>query len=222
MPGSIPSDTQSLLSCLKSTLPARWFQGPTPILDGILTGLASGWSGLCDLLNFTRLQTRLATATGSYLEGISHDLLGAALPRRSAEPDTSYRRRISRELVRERGTRTAVIAALTDLTGRAPIVFEPSRPADTGAWNGPLGYGSAGGWGSLMLPFQCFVTAYRATGSGIASMAGYGIAAGGYGSGTIEYAALSMLTGQITDTDISNAIAGVMPAATIAWTRIAN
>lgn len=222
MPTSIPGDTQDIVSRLKSTLPTRWFQATTPILDGLLSGLASTWSKLYDLLSLTRRQTRLATASGSFLDAIAQDFLGRTLPRRMAEPDSSYRRRIACELVRERDTRGAVIAALTDLTGRTPIVFEPGRPADTGAWNGRLGYGSAGGWGSLMLPYQCFVTAYRATGSGIASVAGYGIAAGGYGTGAIEYAGLAMLTGQITDTDITNTILGVMPTATTAWTRIAN
>jgi len=100
-------------------------------------------------------------------------------------------------------------------------VFEPSRPADTGAWSGPLGYGVAGGWGSLLLPFQCFVTAYRAQGSGIASTSGYGGPAG-YSVGPIQYASLAMLTGQITDADITAAIAGVMPTAAIGWTRISN
>ncbi len=80
----------------------------------------------------------------------------------------------------------------------------------------------AGGWGSLMLPFQCFVTAFRSQGSGIANVAGYGQSAGGYGTGAIEYAALAMITGQITDTDITRAIAGVMPVSSIAWTRITN
>ena len=77
----------------------------------------------------------------------------------------------------------------------------------------------AGGWGSLALPFQCFVTAFRAQGSGIAVTSGYNGSAG-YGQGAIQYASLSMLTGQITDSDIRAAIAGVIPTATIAWTRI--
>lgn len=219
---AVPGDLQNMLYRLKATLPTRWFQGATPILDGVLTGLANNWSQIYSLLDFTRRQTRLATATDSFLDGIGQDLLGSHLPRRITEPDALYRRRIAKEIIRERDTRTAVIAALVDLTGRSPGVFEPARPADTGAWNGPLGYGTAGGWGSLILPYQCFVTAYRATGSGIASVAGYGVAAGGYGRGAIEYAGLSMLTGQITDADIARAVTGVMPTATIAWTRIAN
>jgi hypothetical protein len=67
-----------------------------------------------------------------------------------------------------------MIQALTDLTGRAPAIFEPQRPADTGSWDGPtLAYNTAGGYGSLLLPFQYFITAYRPTGVGVANVAGY-------------------------------------------------
>ncbi len=214
-------DQNDMLARLKSTLPSRWFADTSPILNGMLSGIAWGWSWLYQLLIYTRLQTRLATATDSFLDQIAMDFLADRLPRRVEEPDARYRSRISRELLRERGTRAALVAVLTDLTGRIPIVLEPARPADTGAWNGQLGYGVAGGWGSLMLPFQCFVTAYRAQGGGIASIAGYGGPAG-YGNGAIQYASLAMLTGQITDQEIMATIAGVMPTAAIAWTRISN
>jgi len=215
-------DTPDMLSRLKATLPSRWFADTTPVLDGLLTGLAATWSWLYGALAYTKLQTRIATATDSFLDAITTDFFGLRLPRRPAEPDAAFRPRIQRELLRARDTRAAVIVVLTDLTGRPPHIFEPTRPADTGAWCGPLGYGVAGGWGSLMLPFQCFVTAFRAQGSGIASVAGYGQPAGGYGHGAIEYASLSMLTGEITDADITQSIASVMPVSTIAWTRISN
>ena len=215
-------DTPDMLSRLKSTLPLRWFADSTPVLDGLLTGLAATWSWLYAALAYTRLQTRIATATDSFLDAIATDFFGLRFPRRPAEPDIAFRPRIQRELLRPRDTRAAVIAVLTDLTGRPPQVFEPTRPADTGAWCGRLGYGVAGGWGSLMLPFQCFVTAFRAQGSGIASVSGYGQPAGGYGHGAIEYASLSMLTGEIIDADITQSIASVMPVSTIAWTRISN
>ncbi len=214
-------DPTDMLARLKSTLPQRWFADATPLLDGLLGGLAWSWSWLHGALGYVRQQTRLATATDSFLDAISLDLLGRRLPRRAAEPDPAFRRRIGLEILRERGTRAALIAVLADLTGRRPVVFEPACPADTGAWGGLLGYGLAGGWGNLALPFQCFVTAFRAQGSGIASTAGYGGPAG-YGKGAIQYASLAMLTGQITDADIDAAIAGIMPTAAIAWTRISN
>ncbi len=106
---------------------------------------------------------------------------------------------------------------LTDLTGRAPIIFEPARPADTGGYNSAsLAYGAAGGWGSLALPFQCFVTAYRPHGSGIATIAGYGTPS------PLARASLAMVEGQVTDADIMTAITSVLPTAAIAWTQITN
>jgi hypothetical protein len=208
-----------MLARLKAVLPPRWFADDTPVLDGLLAGLAAAAAWLYALLATVRQQARLATASGGFLDLIAQDYLGARIARRAGQGDGAFRTRIEAELLRERGTRGAIISVLGDLTGRAPVVFEPARAADTGAWGIATGYGAAGGWGSLMLPFQCFVTAYRAQGSGIARVAGWG-SGGGWGVGAIEYAGLEMLEGQLTDADIAAAIAGVMPVAAIAWTRI--
>lgn len=215
-------DQQDMQTRLRATLPARWFSDSSPALNGVLAGLSSNWAWLYGLLTSVKAQTRLVTATDIQLDGIAADSLGTSFPRRAAEPDESYRKRIQRERLRDRATRPALISVLTDLTGRVPVIFEPNRPADTGAWNGPLGYGLSGGWGSLTLPFQFFVTAYRAQGSGVANVAGYATGQGGYGTGIIQYADLAMLTGQITDKDILNAVTSVLPVATTAWTRISN
>ena len=188
-------DQQNMQTRLRATLPARWFSDTSPTLGGVLAGLAWSWAWLYTLLTTVQAQTRLATATDAQLDGLSADSLGAALPRRPTEPD---------------------------LTGQTPIIFEPTRPADTGAWNGPLGYGAAGGWGNMNLPFQFFLTAFRAQGSGVAIVAGYGTGQGCYGGGTIQYANLAMLTGQITDQDLRNAVTSILPVATTAWIRISN
>ena len=216
----MPLTQEMMQARLRSLLPSRWFPDATPVLDGLLAGLANGWLHVHALVEYAARQTRIATATDGWLDMIARDFFGRRVRRRAREEDAIFSLRIRRELLRERGTRAAVSSVLTDLTGRAPDIFEPSRPADTGAWNGPLAYNTTGGWGSLNLPFQCFVTAYRTPASGIAQVTGWNQPAGAWGMGTIEYASLSMIAGQVTDTDIYAAIADVMPAASIAWTRI--
>ncbi|MFO0949552.1 MAG: hypothetical protein U0835_00075 [Isosphaeraceae bacterium] len=154
---------------------------------------------------------------------ISADFFGRLRRRKPQEPDAAFRGRILAQLLLERGTRRGMIRALQLLTGYTPRIFEPWRPADTGAYNtSTLGYGVAGGYGSLALPFQCFVVAYRPPGQGIPNIAGYGVPAGGYGVGRSEYVTPAMLTGAVTDDDIYALIDAFKPAGTIAWTRIEN
>ncbi|CAH2606509.1 conserved protein of unknown function (plasmid) [Rhodovastum atsumiense] len=137
-------DQADFVGRLRSALPGRWFPDDAPVLSALLSGLASAWESIYALLTYTKAQTRISTATDVFLDGIGADFFGVDLQRRTAESDTQYRRRIKRELLRERGTRAAVISVLEDLTGRTPRVFEPARPADTGGYGaGGCGYGSA-------------------------------------------------------------------------------
>jgi hypothetical protein len=149
----------------------------------------------------------------------AEDYFGARIRRRAGQGDGAFRTAILRELLRERATRPALEAALRDLTGRAPRVFEPRRPADTGGWGAGCAWGEAGGWGSVMLPRQVFVTAYRPRGEGIAGIAGWG-EGGAWGGGASAWAGLSMLEGQVTDQDIRESVVAVLPASTRAWVRI--
>jgi hypothetical protein len=221
-------DQTDMLARLRTVLPARWFPDDAPVLVGLLSGLASSWSWAYQQLQYVKAQTRIATATDIWLDIIACDFFGNRLVRRVPQSDDAFRSRIRRELFRERGTRGAIVSVLQDLTGRVPVVFEPARPTDTGGYTslngagGGIGYCSAGAWGSLALPFQCFITAYRPLGSGIATVFGWGTPAGGYGQGTIEYASLAMVQGQVTDADIYAAVADVLPVAAIGWTRITN
>ena len=210
-------DPADIASRIKTVLPSRWFSDTSPVLDTLLSGLATAWSALYSLLAFVRAQSRLATATGDFLDAIAADFFGSRLPRRAAEIDNQYRGRITAALVREHATRAALNAVLNDLTGLEPKIFEPAYPADTGSYSGhAIGYGVAGAWGNLSLPFQVFISAHRPPPAGIADVAGYGT------GGPLARASLSEAGGQLTDADIYAAITSVLPTASIAWTRITN
>jgi hypothetical protein len=215
-------DAADMHARLLTLLPLRWFPDVAPRLTAVLAGLAEAPSWLYRMLSYTKLQTRIATATDSFLDLVAQDYFATTLTRRTGEGDTAFRARIMGDLLRDRATRPALIAALTDLTGRAPSVFEPSAPGDTGGWGVAVGYGIAGGWGSLTLPFQSFVTVRRPLGSGVPLVSGYSSGAGGYGGGTIEYVSAAMVQSQVTDADIIDTVARTIPAATIAWMRIAD
>ncbi len=227
MTGDIPD----MAARLKAVLPARWFgddnpapvgNGVTnaPVLTAVLTGLGNAWSWLYAMLAYVRLQTRIGSATDDFLDMISKDYFGAMLPRRVNEADAAFRARILAELRRTRATRPGLIAALLALTGRTPVIFEPMRAADTGAWNIGPGWGMGGGYGSLGLPAQIFVTAYRPSAAGIVDIPGWG--AGGWRLGASGYASLGMVQGAVTDADILDAVATTLPAGVTAWTRISS
>lgn len=213
---------------LRALLPSRWFSDDAPVLDAMLTGFASTWSWIRDSTSQAQSQLRITTASDTWLDLMALDYFGRSLRRRRRESDGRFSTRIRAELLRERGTRRAMRLALLDLTGREPAIFEPASPRDTGGYGSAggassgCGYNIAGGWGSLSLPFQCFITAYRPRGSGIAAVSGWTCQNGAYGQGEIEYANLALMESLVSDADILDSIARTMPAATIAWARITN
>lgn len=211
-----------ILARLKSLLPNGWFRDATPVLDAVLNGIGSALSAVYGLIQYARLQTRIATATDGFLDLIALDFFGSTLPRKAGESDTLYRARIVAALFPERATRRGMYRTLLNLTGRAPVIFEPARPKDTGAYNnGTLAYGTAGAYGSLALPAQAFITAYRPVGQGIPNVAGYGYPQGAYNTGSqLEYASRDMIAATVTDADILAAIEATKPAGTLMWARI--
>ena len=151
-------------SRLRLALPGRWFSDVAPVLDGLLTGLGAGWATLFGLLDEVRLLSRLRTITGVYLDLAGADYFGARLLRRLGEEDGAYRGRIIAALLRGRVTRAAVIEAAV-AAGGVVDVFEAAQPGDTGVYGGPgLGWGVAGGWGSLLMPLEALVTMRANTG----------------------------------------------------------
>lgn len=215
-------DPQDFISRIKAVLPGGWFRDETPILDGVLAGVSWALAAAYSLADYARKQCRIATATDGFLDLIAFDYFGGKLPRKLQELDEVYRLRILAALFPEKGTRRGLIRTLEILTGRTPWVFEPARPADTGGYSvGGVGYGVAGGYGSLEMPNQAFVIAYRPIGQGIPNIAGYGVPSGGYGvASQAMYASLALVQGAVTDADIMAAIDSVKPAATTVWTQI--
>ncbi len=225
-------DQADMQARLLAALPNGWFADEAPILSALLGGLASAWAWAYGLLAYVRLQTRIATAADGWLDLIALDYGGPGWARQAGETDTAFRARIQRNLQRLAGTRAALIAGLTGLTGRTPTVFEPAYPPDTGGLSSVgLGWNTTGGWGSLMLPYQCFVTAYRPAGGGIANSGGWGsigpsgalnLALGGWNSGALQYGDASLIEGQVTDAQILATVVDCMPTAAIAWTALSN
>lgn len=255
-------DISDMAARIRAVLPTSWFPTtatgqPTvsPVLDGVLAGLGAGWAKIWNLLAYTRLQTRILTATDFFLDLISADFFGTTLPRKANESDDDFRARIEANLFAPKATRAAIIRAMQRLTGQTPVVFEPAYTHDTGGYGsradpaagGGWGYGRGpaqqwavnepGGYGSLKLPFQFFITVYRPVANGLATIGGYGSrgspaigggygygsrAAPGAGGGLFVYGSLALAGAQVADADIYAALLATMPAATIAWVRIAN
>lgn len=195
----------------------RWFGDATPILDALLHGLAATARYAHRFIDTARLQTRIQTATGGWLDWIAADFFGEMLQRGPQQSDAAFRKRIRARLFGERATRAGLIQTLTDLTGRTPRVFEPQRLADTGCYRGPrLAYGVQGSYGSRRRAYQCFVTAYRPRIAGLPNVAGYRSPRGAYK--TPSRAAYAKRSG-LTDADICEAVNHVKPVGTTVWIR---
>ncbi len=223
-------DVADISGRLRALLPNRWFPDQSPNLEAILTCLATPWAWLYQLVQYVIRQTRLKTAREQWLDLIALDFFGASLRREPGETDTSYRGRIEWALVQEAATRGAVSANLARLTGSPPGIFEPTNCADTGAYGSGtlralpaysgMAYGAAGGWGSLLLPFQFFLEVRRPAMNGVSALAGYRTGGGGYGLGNLAYVDLASLSGSVTDKDIEMCLRRSLPINSIAWLRI--
>jgi hypothetical protein len=215
---------------IRSALPKRWFAEKSPNLDVLVTSIATPWVWLYDFICYAIQQTRISTASDSWLDMIAADYFGTGLRRKVGEADITYRVRVRAALLRDAATRSAIINGLQGLTGISPSIFEPANCLDTGGYGTLSGdtafrcqgfaYGQAGGWGSLKLPYQFFVTAERPLVPGVAMLAGYGTPAGGYGQGFLGYVDISLLPGQVTDAEIQNTLSSLLPINAVAWLRI--
>jgi hypothetical protein len=219
-----------MLKRLRSLLPIGWFGDSTPLLDSVLTALASLWVCSLSLLQYARSQIYLSTASAIWLDLIAIDFLGLSIARHLGESDDTFRSRISANLLRECGTRGAIAGVLLAITGRSPEIFEPAACRDTGGYGrwsttgelagGGIGYSVAGGWGTCGLPFQVFLKCYRPVGNGGAVLPGWNDAAAGFGASTMSYASLEVAETKTPDEDIMKAVTTTLPITVTAWMTI--
>lgn len=223
-------DQGDMAARLRALLPKGWFPDTSPVLTAILNGFAAALAQSYALIQAAKANVLITTATDMWLDLRAQDFLGNSLRRRTQESDASFRTRVEAGLFPAAVTRQAIIDRLTLLTGRTPAIFEPQQPQDTGAYGyGGLGYNTAGGYGSLQLPFQAFLTVYRPTSQGVPLLAGYSgnalspaYAPLGYGTGLGSYVNIAQAFDGVTDDEIYATVAAIEPAGSIIWTRISS
>jgi hypothetical protein len=214
-------DQGDMYARLKRLLPIGWFGDTNPIRDALLWGYATSLAWGYALYLFAQSQTRIKTATDGWLDLIGLDFFGNNLTRYASQTDSSYRNRILINIFRERATRRGMDQVLFDLTGRHPVIIEPTKPNDCGCLGLTLGLGVAGPIGSVRCPYQAFVTVYRPSGSGAANWPGIKTNVFGLGvtSGLIPQ---SQLFPDVSDADIIAAIEATKAYGTTVWFRITN
>lgn len=216
-------DVADLFSRLKRVLPQSWFGpvGETPVVDALLQAPATALSGVHGIYAFAKLQTRISTATGGWLDLIALDFFGGALRRRTGQTDASFRAAILAELLRPKVIRQALSDVLLALTGTRPRIFEPRRASDTGGYDvGGCGYDIAGGYGCEEMPAQLLVEVLRPRVSGIPNVSGYDLPYGALDTASpIEWAPDGEPLSAI-DADVYAAIERVRPVGVTVWVRI--
>ena len=224
-------DSNDFIYRLKNALPTGWFAaGDNPVLEGLLSGSASVSASAYQNFLYDYLQTRIATATDFNLDIIAYDFFGLKLSRRPGETDANFSARIRANLFLPKGTRTSVSMAITNLTGNTPRIIEPRNPSDTGGYGSlnhkkvgfGCGFNKAGAYGSLVSPYQAFVTVKRQAPviTPTANINGFNGFIGGYNVGRLAWASRSINTGTVTDDEIYQTIHDFSPCGTIAWVRI--
>lgn len=224
-------DSSDITSRVQSYLPRGWFGDLTqaPIIGGLVAGIASVFAVSYALIMFFWAQTRLQTSSGGWVDLWASDFLGTNLPRKPNETDAAYIARIQIAVFQQKATRPAMINGLTQLTGRTPIVFEPTRPLDTGCLGKNTGINSFCGvsrMGSLAPLYGALITAYRPRVTGGSAGAAYTdaivISALNTPASQSYTGSLSQETTIASDSDIYAAINALRPIGTNIGVYISN
>ncbi|HKT53877.1 MAG TPA: hypothetical protein VJP88_05465, partial [Caulobacteraceae bacterium] len=222
---AVTGDQTDVSKRLKSYLPPWFGAGPTPVLDSLVGGLAWALAEAYSFYAYAKLQTRIATATGLWLDLIAWDYFGRWITRKG-RTDSAFRAYILANLFRPRATRPSMQSLLLEITGQEAILFEPNRPADVGCASAPgsPGYFGVGRYGSIAVPFTCMIQAFRPLSQGGLAGAAF------FNAPTVSaysrplsqgYAdSLSLTTVVVDDEDIYRAVDFNKVAGTICWVAL--
>jgi hypothetical protein len=142
-------DQDDFLSRLIRLLPTGWFPSAAPRLNAVLQGPAASLSAAFAMLTFVKAQTRVQTASGSFLDLISQGYFAGELPRLQYESDAGYAERIEYNLTAPRGTHDGMVQMLQQLTGNTPIIFQPNLATNCMCLASLTNPNAAGGGGRL-------------------------------------------------------------------------
>lgn len=123
-------DQDDFISRLLRLLPSGWFPSDAPRLKAVLQGAAASLSAAFAMFSFVKVQTRIQTASGSFLDLISEGYFGGNLPRLQYESDSAYAGRIEYNLIAPRGTHDGMMQMLHQLTGNTAVIFQPNLAGD--------------------------------------------------------------------------------------------
>ena len=154
-----------MLSRIKATLPHGWAGDTSPNVDSLLTGGATAATLTQANIDAAKLQTRLATATGSFLDIASLDFFGKESPRIPSETDAYFSTRIRATLFKPKVTYEALGLAVNAAMAGSGITIATyeygtgvnSIPANSF----PVGLNindALARYGSNLLPFEAMVT----------------------------------------------------------------
>lgn len=134
-----------------------WFGDQAPVLNAFLQGAGSVYAFLYNDLTYAKLQERILTATGEFLDFIAFDFFLDKLLRCPGESDDAYRQRILKMIFQERATFNGMFTALKNLTGRDPVILEAFNNGDNYYNHGFYNHVYAG----FNAPYQAWIIAYR-------------------------------------------------------------
>ncbi|NHN89188.1 hypothetical protein [Acetobacter conturbans] len=144
-------DLNDIASRIRAVLPQPWFpavsDSNTPVLDGVLAGLAWPWAMMYMMLSYAKNQSRIDTSSGNFVDFAAQDYFGATLPRVSDETDASYIARIKENFFTKRNTRPAFDGEMADQTGIVSV-REPWRASDCGCYGNATYANQAARYGS--------------------------------------------------------------------------